>query len=505
MNTVFLSMRTVLTLFISLFTTRVLMDALGEESFGLFNLVAGIVTVFSFLQGSMMSATLRYLTYELGTGDDSRLGRTFATSLAMHGVLALFSIVLAETVGLGIINNLIDIPSGQELAANIVYQSAIFSVVASIVQVPYTSAIMARERLDAYAVIMVLQAVMRLGIAYLVMVSPSGRLVFYGLLYAAVSLAIFLIYCSYALRFRECRCRPRFHGDIGRSMLAFFGFDTYGTFCSVVRQQGIAVILNRFAMSTVLNAAATVAFQVNSALQSFSSTILLAFKPQIVKEYAAGDRERSCSLMTSCGKYAFLLVGMLMVPLYCEIDFVLQLWLGGDVPAWTADFCRICLISACFETLLGTSYSGIHATGRVKTMSLIAGTLWLAETAVAWYALKLSVFPPIVYAVHLVVVLCVVLSNTLILRRQIPEFRMRRFWLDAGVLPAMLTLLTMGACLCVRCMLAESFLRLILLCVVSVAVMFSLAYSLDAGVRGFTAASLHKIRIKFGHNICRTL
>lgn len=498
-------MRTVLTLFISLFTTRVLMDALGVESFGLFNLVAGIVTVFSFLQGSMMSATLRYLTYELGAGDDDRLGRTFATSLAMHGVLALLSIVLAETVGLWIINSLIDIPAGQELAANIVYQAAIFSVVTSIIQVPYTSAIMARERLDAYAVIMVLQAVLRLGIAYLIMVAPSGRLVFYGILYAAVSLAVFLIYCSYALRFPECRCRPRFHGDIGRSMLAFFGFDTYGTFCSVVRQQGVAVILNRFAMSTVLNAAATVAFQVNSALQSFSSTILLAFKPQIVKEYAAGDRTRSCALMTSCGKYAFLLVGMLMVPLYCEIDYVLQLWLAGDVPAWTADFCRICLISACFETLLGTSYSGIHATGKVKVMSLVAGTLWLAETAAAWYALRLSAFPPIVYAVHVVVVLCVILSNTLILRRQIAEFRIRRFWLEAGGLPAMLTVLTMGACLSVRCLMPESFLRLAVLCVVSVVVMCLLAYCVDPAVRRFAVLALNKLRNKFNRNICRTL
>lgn len=497
-------MRTVLTLFISLFTTRVLMDALGVSSFGLFNLVAGIVTVFSFLQGSMMSATLRYLTYELGAGDTDRLRRTFATSLALHGALALISIVLAETVGLWIVNSFIDIPAGQQLAANVVYQAAIVSVVFSIIQVPYTSAIMARERLDAYAIVMVLQAVLRLGIAYLIMIAPSGRLVLYGILYAAVSLAIFLIYGGYALRFAECRCRPRFDKSIGRSVLTFFGFDTYGTFCSVVRQQGIAVILNRFG-STVLNAAASVAFQVNSALQSFSGTILLAFKPQIVKEYAAGNYGRSCTLMNSCGKYASLLVGMLMVPLYCEIDYVLELWLAGDVPAWTADFCRLCLITACFETLLGTSYSGIHATGNVKTMSLIAGTLWLAETGMAWLALRQSAFPPIVYAVHLVVVLGVVFSNTMILRRQMPAFNVRRFWIEAALLPSILTMVTMGACLAVRCLMSESFGRLVVLSAVSMVVMFSLAYAIDAGVRSFTTATMTKVIDKFRRHTCRTL
>lgn len=445
LNTVFLSVRTVLTLFISLFTTRVLLEALGVRDFGLFNLVAGFVTIFSFLYGSIMSASLRFITYELGAGNEEGVRQTFSTSLAIHLVIAAIILAVGETAGVWFVNAKLNIEPENMFAANIVYQCAIASMILGVIQIPYSSLIMAYERMDVYAFIMLGQAGLRLLIAYMAYLFAGTHLIAYAFMYLIVSLIICLAYIIYCrINMNPCLGRPHFWKGISRSLITFAGFDTYGNICSVIRLQGANVILNWFG-GTLLNAASAVATQVASALQSFSSTVVLAFKPQMTKEYAVGDYERVSSLMTNCSKYALLLVGSLMVPLFYRMDFILSLWLGADVPEWSVQFCRICVLICCFETITASTYAGIHATGRVAALSLTAGTLWLVELVAAYFMLRWTSFPPVVFFTHLIFITIVIGGNLVILRRQLPGFSWVRYVFRGLTLPVFCIGLSLAA------------------------------------------------------------
>ncbi len=494
MNTVFLSVRTVLTLFISLFTTRVLLEALGVRDFGLFNLVAGFVTVFAFLYGSIMSASLRFITFELGAGNSEGVRHTFSTSLAIHLLIGGIILVVGETAGLWFVNAKLNIEPGNMFAANIVYQCAIASLILGVIQIPYSSLIMAYERMDIYAYIMLGQAGLRLLIAYLAYLFAGTHLIAYALMYLMVSVIICLAYIIYCwTKMRDCLERPRFWKGISRSLLTFAGFDTYGNFCSVVRIQGANVILNWFG-GTLLNAAAAVATQVSSALQSFSSTVVLAFKPQMTKEYAVGDYERVSSLMTNCAKYALLLVGTLMVPLYCRMDFILGLWLGSDVPQWAVQFCRICVLICCMETITGSTYAGIHATGRVAALSLTAGTLWLVEIVAAYLMLRWTSFPPVVFLAHLIFISIVICCNLMILRRQLPGFSWWAFVIKGLSLPVLCIGVSMAAgSFLGNCLEIHQFWILVMVCALSLIISAGALMLFDEPARRMVMARLSKI------------
>lgn len=490
-NTVFLAGRTVLTLFINIFTTRVLMQALGVDDFGLFNVVAGFVTIFTFLQGAMQSASLRYLSYDLGTGDHVALRKTFASSLAIHMVLCGAVLLLAETLGLWFVNWHIEgVTATNRVAVNIVYQGAVVSMCAGIVQIPYSSLIMARERLGIYAVIMILQALFRLGIAGALLLFAAGRLGTYGILYGAASLLVTGLYMAVPLRIMpESRIFPRFSAKATWALLKFSVFDTYGNLCSVVLLQGANVVLNWFG-GPVLNAASAIATQINGALITFCTTVVLPFKPQMTKEIAAADYSRTNSLIYNCGRYAFLLVASMAVPLFCQMDYILPLWLGDEVPEWAADFCRICVINACFETLNFASVAGIHATGKVMILSLGAGTLKLCELILAYFALNYFDLPPVVYLVHSLFIFLMVSLNMGILRHQIPGFSIGRFAVHSLLAPLTVAVFAMGACQVVSHLLACNFTSLLIVCALSAVVFGGLTLSVDRPAREMILSKL---------------
>lgn len=492
-----------MTLFIALYTSRVVLEKLGADDFGIFNLVAGFITIFSFLQGSASAATMRYLTFEIGRGDNEKLRRTFATSLALHLGLCAIVVVLAETVGLWFVNTQLEIAPERMQAANIVYQISVFSLIITIMQIPFTAIIMARERLDVYALLMLALAFLKLTVALvLVWFVCFDTLVVYALLYGVVTLLVGLAFAGYGLRnFRECRVRPGFHKGITAALLSFSGYDSYGNFCSVARIQGMSVILNRFG-GTVLNAASALAANVSSALLSFSNTIILAFKPQMTKEYAAGEYSRASALVYNCARFSFLLVGVMMVPLFVEMDYVLKLWLGNEIPPYTADFCRICVLTTCLETVNGATSSGIHATGVVKRLSLICGTLALLELPAMIVALRLCAWAPMVYAAHFVFVGIIMLVNAMILRKQMPEFSIRCFIGRSLLTPAVLLVLAMAACIGLSFALGDGFGRLAAMCGASLTIVsggtyfFLLSAGMRASLRAFISSKLNIIHLQ---------
>lgn len=427
-NTLFLYGRMLVTVWISLYTSRIVLERLGVDDFGVYSVVGGIVTILSFLNGTMSSATSRFISYELGTGDVPRLKRTFGASMRVHLGLAAIVLVLAETVGLWYVNTHLVIAPERMTAANATYQLSVLAAMATIVQVPYSAAIMSHEHMDAYAAIAVANVVLKclaaLGIA---LFATTDSLIGYAALMALAAIAVCAMYALYSRRhFKECRSIRASDRATLRAMLGFCGWDAYGNLCFTTRSQGTNVLLNQFG-GTALNAASGLTMTVSGTLTSFAGTVVSAFRPQIVKEYAAHSYDRMLSLLYNAACYSLLLLGLLIVPAIVEMNTLLELWLV-DVPAHTVIFCRLCLIAACGELLNSVVAIGIHATGRVFRISFISGTLYLLELPAMWLLLRVTRMPAAVYALHACAVFAILLANTLILCKQMPQFAVWRFW-----------------------------------------------------------------------------
>ena len=477
-NTLYLYGRMLLTVWISLYTSRIVLERLGIDDYGVYSVVGGIVTILSFLNGTMSAATSRFISYELGTGDLPRLNRTFGASMRVHIALALVVLLLAETIGLWYVNARLVIAPGRLFAANATYQLSVLAAMATIVQVPYSAAIMSHERMDAYAFIAIANVVLKflaaLGIA---LFASADTLVGYAALMALAAIAVCAMYGIFAARnFPECRSLHATDRAITKAMLAFCGWDSYGNLCYTTRSQGTNVVLNWFG-GTMLNAACGLTMTVNGTVNSFAGTVVSAFRPQIIKEYAARCYDRMLSLLNNAACYSLLLLGLLVVPIIVEMDALLGIWLV-DVPPYTADFCRLSLVAACAELLNTVVAIGIHATGRVFRISFISGTLYLLELPAMWLLLKLTQMPPVVYVLHACAVTGILLVNTLILRRQLPAFRAGRFWWRGVARPGAIVLAAGVCAVAVHVAVGGLWLRLVAVGLTAFAVIGALTWLL---------------------------
>lgn len=438
-NTVYLYGRMMLTIFISLYTSRVVLDVLGVSDYGIYNVVGGIVLILGFLNGTMSGATSRFISFELGVGDKLKLRNTFSAALTVHAFIALILLVLAETGGLWYVNHQLVIAPERLVAANWVYQFSILAAVATIFQIPYVAAIMAHESMGYYALVAIANVVLKLAIILIVKyVGGVDNLIFYGALFAVVAWIVAGMYMIYSKRhFAECKWSLHNDGAIVRSLLAFCSWDIYGNLACTSRAQGVLVVLNKFG-GTVLNAAGGLCLTVASTISSFAGSITTAFRPQIIQQYAKGNYPYMLQLLNNCARYSLLLLGLLIIPIIIGMDGLLDLWLV-EPPQFTSVFCRIALAAVCGELLTGVLSVGVHATGNVKRVSFITGTLYVIELPIMWLLLKITENPPIVYCVHLVMIFVIVYVNSLILKVQLHAFSVTRFW-HRGVFTPMLIL-----------------------------------------------------------------
>lgn len=466
-NTLYLYGRMLVTVWISLYTSRVCLERLGVENYGIYGVIGGIVVVLGFLNGTLSNATARFISFEMGTGNDERLSFTFASSMHLHLAVAAIVLLLGETVGLWYVNSQLVIAPERMAAANICYQLSLLAVVATIVQVPYSAVIMAHEHMDAVAVIAIVNVVLKLGAALgIALFATSDTLAGYSLLMALAAILVLLMHVFYARRHfpesRSMRCSDR---TIRRDMLRFGSWDIYGSLCYSTRVYGIIVILNRFG-GAVLNAAGSLTLTVSGTITAFSLTVVSAFRPQITKSYASGDRAHSLLLLYNAARYSTLLMALLIIPVIVEADMLLKLWLG-DVPAYTVAFSRLSLVAACFELLITVVTVGIHATGRVMRLSLISGSMNLLQLPLMWWLIRLTSFPPSVYAFHILAMCAILLADTMILKYQLREFSVRRFWWRGVAVPAMASVAAFAVTVGAVWSLEEGWSRLLLCCAVS--------------------------------------
>lgn len=437
-NAIYLYGRMLLTVGVSLYTARVVLDTLGVDNYGIYNLVGGIVAIMGFINGTMAGATQRFLNYEMGAGDPTRLQRTFSNAMLIHLAIAGVVLLLGETVGLWFVNTRLVIDPARMQAANITYQLSLLAAIAGIVQIPYVASVMAHERMDFYALISILNVLLKLAVALSILwIASLDTLVFYATLMLVAALIVMLIYRAYCRRhFTECRFNGKVDRDIFGSLLRFSGWDLYGNLSYTARLQGTIVILNNFG-GTVLNSAGNLTLTVSGTISCFAGAVITAFRPQIIQQYAKRNYAYMQSLINNCARYSFILMGLLVIPLYLEVDYLLALWLK-EVPEYTAVFCRISLIAACGELLIMIVCIGIHATGRIKAFSFITGTLYLLELPVMYLLLHHTGQPSLVYVVHCCFILLILFTDTVILHHFISGFSIPLFWFRGVLVPALI-------------------------------------------------------------------
>lgn len=402
-NTIMLYFRMFLTMGVALFTSRVILQSLGIQDYGIYNVVAGFVSMFTFINSAMTSATQRYVTFAIGKNESNRINTVFCTSMNIHILISVLLVLVAETFGLWFLNTHMTIPTGRLFAANIVYQCAILSTVVMIVSTPYNALIVAHEKMSAFAYISILDVSVKLLIAYLLHISSYDRLIVYAILMFGAQFLIRQIYSIYCHKhFPESKFRIVKDMPLFKEMISFSGWNLFGNLASVGSGQGINVILNMF-FGPVVNAARGVAIQVQNAVLGFSSNFQMAINPQITKNYATGNLSYMHTLIYASSKYSFYLLFILSLPIVLEADNILSVWLG-TVPEHTSNFLRLALITSIVNAMAGPLTIAAQAYGKIKRYQSVVGGILLLSFPVAYVCLKLGGSPEMVYIVDLVVV-----------------------------------------------------------------------------------------------------
>lgn len=414
-NALMLYFRMFIMMAIGLYTSRVVLNTLGVEDYGIYSVVGGVISMFAFLTGAMSASSQRYITFALGRGDEKELSNIFCTSNNIHAILSLIIVVLGETVGLWLLTNKMVIPADRVTAAMWVYQISIATAVVNIMSTPYNALIIAHEKMNAFAYISIIEAILKLAIVYLLLLDTFNRLILYTVLYFVVQVIIRFVYSNYSLRhFPESKLRLYFNKKQICEMLSFAGWNMWGGLASVLFTQGVNILLNMF-FGPVVNAARGIAVTVQSAVVQFTTNFQSALNPQLTKSYAQGDMAYMHSLIYRSTKFTFYLLLLLCLPILIETDTILVIWLK-TVPDNTVIFVQLMLCISVIDAISNPLMVSAAATGRVKLYQSIVGGILLLIVPFSYIALKLGAPAYGVFIVHICVAMLAFVARIFILR-----------------------------------------------------------------------------------------
>ncbi len=424
-NTFFLYVRMILTIIVNLYAVRVIWQILGVDDYGIYNVVGGIIMMFAFINTAMVSSSQRFISYELGTGDMSRLSKVFSLSMTVHIYISVLILVLAETLGLWFLNARLNIPPDRLIAANWVYQCSVIAFLVNVISVPYNACIVAHEHMKAFGYFGIMEAVLKLVIVFLLILIAYDKLIVYAILVLAVSAVMRLVYGIYCKRhFEECRYIYVKDHRVMRDMFSFAGWSFIGNIGFSFRDQGLNIILNLF-FNVAVNAAKGIANQIGYVVSGFAQNFQIALSPQITKRYAAGERTSMMTLVISGCKYSALLVMLIVIPLFCAGEQVLTLWLG-DVAPFTVGFMQLVLVMVFIDSMAGPVTAALQATGRIKWFQIAVSIIMLSNLPLAWIWLKLDANPYVVVIVCLLTSTAALITRLILLHREVP-FSYRHF------------------------------------------------------------------------------
>ncbi len=399
-NTLLLYLRMLFMMFINLYTSRIVLKSLGVEDYGIYNVVGGVVTLLSFINGTLSSATQRFLTFSIGKNNIEEVNSVFSTAIRIHIVIALILVFLCETLGLWFIYDKLVIPDDRLTAAIFVFQFSIANATLVTINVPYNALIISHEKMSAFAYISIYTAIGQLSIAFLINNCSFDKLIVYAFLMMLIQITVNVFYRIYCKKkFSESKCKSKIDKTILREMVVYSGWNMWGSCAVLFYTQGLNVLLNVF-FGAVLNAARAISVQVGGAISQFSSNFLMAINPQITKSYAAGNKENMNKLIFRGSKFVFFLLFLIAFPIILESNMILQVWLV-EIPEYTSIFIKYSLVIAFFDAISGPLMQAVASTGKIAVYQTIIGGLLLLILPISYLLLKLGGNPTTVYIVHL--------------------------------------------------------------------------------------------------------
>lgn len=400
-NTIMLYMRMMALMLIGLYTSRVILQSLGVENYGINNVIAGFLSMFGIITSSMSSAISRFITVELGKGNLSRLKLVFSTSISVQLFMGVLLVLLIETIGMWFVNTKMQIPQGREVAAQWCLHCATLTTFISLMSVPFNSAIIAHEKMSAFAYMTILDAVLKLLICYVLFISPIDKLVTYAILGVCVSMIVTSIYWIYCLKnFEETSFRIRFNRILFKEIWGFVGWNLFGQTAWILNTQGINMLMNLF-FGVVVNAARGIAVQVNGIISSFVDNFMMALNPQITKSYAVGDKDTAFKLACRGCRFSFYIMYVLALPVMIESHQILHLWLG--TPPNNAHIFMFWTIMSSFSVLLGNTLVTLQmAHGHIRNYQIWITVFGCIPFPLTWIAFIMGA--PAVYSYYIFVV-----------------------------------------------------------------------------------------------------
>lgn len=498
-NTLFLYIRLFFVMIVNLYTTRIVLDVLGVSDYGIYNVVCGFVAMFGFLNTSMSNAIQRFYNFECGKNGSKAIVKVYNTALIIQIILAIIVVALTETIGLWYLNYQMVIMPNRLIAANWIFQFSIISLAFVILQIPYSAAVLAYEQMNYFAVVSVLDSVIKLAIVVMLPSLPGDSLIIYGVLIMCLSIVNFLLYFVYCRKkFMNLKYERLYDKDLLKSMLGFSGWNLLGSFAYIVKGQGINLLLNFF-FGTVVNAANAIATQVSSAIQTFSSNLVIAFKPQLTQSYAQGNYVRAEQLLLSMSKISYALILIIAMPIIAEIDLILKLWLKSNIPDYTSSFVILTIVSMMISVLNTPITQMIHASGKMKLYQITTSLIICSILPISWIFLKLGYDA---YMVFFVVIFITVINQVacLLVLHKIFKFEWMRYLREVIYPCIILTIATTITILLINNLMNSSVFRLIIVFVLTGVVILALLYLTmnpeeKNNVKSFLSKIFHKKQI----------
>jgi len=480
-NTMYLYIRMLFSMVVALYTSRVVLNVLGIEDFGVFNVVGGVVTIFAFFNSAMSSATQRFFSFELGKKNYSKLRKTFSSTVNIHIVIALLIFILAETIGLWFVNNKLIFPLEKTNSVNWIYQLSILTFIIGVVRVPFNAIIIANERMIAYAYFSIVEVVLKLLIVYLLIVVRADKLILYAMLLLIVTFLIAIVYVIFCLKnFKECKYIYYYDSKLYIVLLSYSGWNLFGNIAAVAKGQGLNILLNLF-FGPMLNAAYGIGLQVQSAINVFIVNFQLAVNPQIIKTYASGDKKNMFLLILQSSKLSFLLMYILAIPILFDTEYILNLWLK-NVPKHTVDFVFLIVINLLIDSLSGPLMIGTQATGKIKYYQIVVGTLVFLNLPLSYLVLKQNNIPEQIFIISILLSV-ITLGFRLFFLKRLTGFSILAFIKKVIVRISIVICLSILIPYLIIDNMEEGFIRLLLLTIFSSTFILFLIYAVGIDIK----------------------
>ena len=451
---------------VTLYTSRIVLNTLGIEDFGIYNVVGGFVAMIGFMNNSMAIATQRFLSFEIGKKNHYQLTRVFSMSVNIHFLIALIVLVLAETIGLWFINTQLTIPDERMVAVRWVYQFSILTFLVNIVSVPYNAIIISHERMNVFAWVSIIEVSLKLLIVFMLQWFGYDKLKLYAVLLFGVALIIRIIYGTYCKwKFPESKFSFFWDKKLFKTMMSFAGWSLWGNAAAVMYSQGINILLNIF-FGPAINAARGISYQVRSAVNGFVHNFQLAINPQIIKSYASGDIKYMHQLIFNGAKYSFFLLYALSLPLLLETEIILKLWLK-IVPDYTVILTQLILINILLDSISGPLITAAQASGKIKLYQGVVGGLLLSILPISYVFLKFGYQPQVTIYISICISIIALFARLIILKI-IVKIKIRDFLIKVVLKTFVVGFISIILPLFIRYLIEESFIRLIIISFTSI-------------------------------------